>query len=161
MQLKSLLLTAALSLTALAMPTETTTLTSGVARVINNCPSTVYLWSVASTVGDRQTLQPGGQYSEQFRYDPRTGVAIKVGTTPESIGNGAPVLHFSYTLNNGENSIYYDVSSAFGVDPLFSGRVVKVVGDGPNVPSIVWTGPAPSGTRVYFGNTNLILTLCA
>ncbi|KAF2277171.1 uncharacterized protein EI97DRAFT_353482, partial [Westerdykella ornata] len=139
----------------------TTTLTSGSAYVTNKCGFTVYLWSVSSVVGSLQTIPNGATYSERFRYDPLTGIAIKIGTNDRALYTGAPLLHFNYALNPSEGSIYYDLSTVFGFDYGFRGRKFTLKGtEGKNVPSIEWSGGAPSGTRAYFGDTDLTLTLC-
>jgi hypothetical protein len=144
--------------------TPRSALTTGIASVKNNCPFTLYLWSVSSTISPIHTLAANGTgtpYTEPLHYDPATGIAIKIGTTDNALWTGAPLLHFSYALNNAEGSIYYDLSSAFGTDPLLMGRKFVVKGSKPDVPSIEWTGGSPSGTRAYFGDTDLGLTLCA
>lgn len=122
----------------------------------------MYLWSVSSVVGPLQIVPTGATYRERFRYDPATGIAIKIGTTDQALYTAQPLLHFNYALNNAEGSIYYDLSTVFGFDQKFQGQKFVVKGtEGRNVLSIEWYGGAPSGTKAYFGDTDLTLTLCA
>lgn len=161
MQIKAVLTVLALVATTLASATV-----NGEQFVTNKCSSTVYLWEVAasSEPGPVQTIDPSWTYSSALRTRSTSGgVALKVGTTPDALWTGAPTLHLSYTNNN--ESIWYDLSTVFGFDPLFQGKNVSVhgtPGKNPEVPTILWPGsPQPQQVKVYNGNTNLYLVLCA
>jgi hypothetical protein len=167
MYLTSLLTTLTLFTVGFAAPTTTDKRApsdqSNHAQVINKCGFAVYIWHVDSAVGsvNNVTTFP---YSENLSYDPKTGTALKIGTSPTALSTGAPLIHFSYALNPAEGSVYYDLSTVFGLDPAFQGKKFVLKGtEGlvPPVPVIEWSGDGPSGTRAYFGNTDLNLTLCA
>lgn len=85
----------------------------GFARVANNCANTTYAWSVGSSVGDMQTIDSGGVYSEPFRSDPVSGgVSIKVCRTADGLFDGSPQTNFAYSLNG--SLVWYDLSDVFG-----------------------------------------------
>ncbi|KAF2261970.1 hypothetical protein CC78DRAFT_424509, partial [Lojkania enalia] len=86
----------------------------GYATVVNKTPQVLYVMSVSSVTGTTEAIQPGKSWSEPLHYDPQTGIAIKVATTKTGFYNAKPQLIWGYTLNNAENSIYYDLSTTYG-----------------------------------------------
>ncbi|KAJ9326398.1 hypothetical protein DTO027B5_2705 [Paecilomyces variotii] len=95
----------------------------GNAIVHNNCPQPIYVWSVGSSIGPENTVNPGCEYSEVFRTDPSSGgIAIKITRTENGLYDGSAQTDFAYALDN--NGVYYDLSDVFG-DP-FSGTSVVV-----------------------------------
>ncbi|TQV95365.1 Bys1 family protein [Cordyceps javanica] len=134
----------------------------GRAKVYNNCPFEVTLWSVGTDISGPNTLQArGGQYSEQYTRDPKTGGrALKITRERDGLYTGKPQTNFAYTLD--PDRIYYDLSDVFG-DP-FSGHRVQVVPSNRNCQSIVWPdGRPPAGSQVKTctRDSDTTLTLCA
>ncbi|PGH36065.1 hypothetical protein GX50_01077 [[Emmonsia] crescens] len=91
---------------------------AGTARVKNNCPHPVYLWSVANTGNvPSHTINPGGTYDEQYRSNPNGGgISLKISNTPSD----AAVTQFEYTLAGPK--VFYDISNINGY-PLVHGGV--------------------------------------
>ncbi|KAF1836551.1 hypothetical protein BDW02DRAFT_493476 [Decorospora gaudefroyi] len=117
----------------------------GIALVVNNTPSPIYVWSVGGSIGARNDIRPGGGiYWERMHRDERSGgIAIKVTKTPDGLYSGAPQQIFAYNLEG--EQVWYDLSSVFG-EP-FVGYEVKVEMDAGE--SIVWpNGTNPGGSRV-------------
>ena len=143
----------------------TTTITAtGTANVLNLCPNTLYLWSVASNVSDQFTLGPGTTYTEAIHTDPVSGgIAIKITETENGLGIGAPQLIFAYTLNPAENSVYYDLNTVFG-NPI-GGRQHKIETGASGCPSLeLANGTRAEGsakTVACFQDTDLTLRLCS
>lgn len=133
----------------------------GYARVVNRCEHPVYLWSVGSSVGPRQTIKPGGRYSELLHKDPISGgVALKVTTTKNGLYDGSPQTNFAYNLDG--STVWYDLSDVFG-DP-FAGDILKVVPSKTTCPKICWAeGVSPGGSQVKncAASSDVTLTLCA
>lgn len=138
----------------------------GNALVLNNSTSTIYAWSVSSSVGPRQTIVPGrfqfvplcwlrlidsgGLYMEPFHRDPQTGgIAIKITRTADGLFNGDPQQVFAYNLDGAQ--VWYDLSSVFG--DAFIGQRVEVTSDSGG--SIVWpNGTHPSGSQVKVASSD-------
>lgn len=156
---KTFLVSLALTATTLSFPTFPAT--QGSAIIKNSCPFAVHVWSVNSKQGPMVTIPTNGTSSEAFSFDPLTGTAIKISPWDAALYSGAPLLHFSYGLNPQSNYIYYDVSTVLGFDQQFQGKKFTVKGTKENVPAIEWYGGAPSGTRAFQGDTDLVFTLCA
>lgn len=85
---------------------------TGNAIVHNQCPYTVYLWSIANTDSPMQTLAAnGGQYSETYRVNADGGgVAIKMGSDSNRIN----VTQFEYTYESDGSALWYDLSNING-----------------------------------------------
>lgn len=140
----------ALAATALAAPSVI---------VHNNCDFNIFITSVGQTTGNTTAVQPDTLWTEE-EYFQGVGTAIKIALTDAALWTAKPVLHLSYTYKKNE-SIYYDLSTAYGFD--FWGKKITLKGDeGKNVPSIEWNGePSPPHTYAFFGETGLTLEVCA
>lgn len=141
----------ALAATALAAPSVV---------VHNNCDFDIFVTSVGQTTGNTTKVQPDTRWTEE-EYFQGIGTAIKIGRDVAALWTAKPVLHLSYTYKKNE-SIYYDLSTAYGFD--FWGKKITVKGDeGKDVPSIEWNGaPGPIHTYNYsHGETGLTLEVCA
>ncbi|KAJ5688809.1 BYS1 domain protein [Penicillium macrosclerotiorum] len=134
----------------------------GNAVVENHCDSPVYLWSVGSSVGERQTIDPGANYSEELRHDDVSGgIALKITTTENGLYDGSPQTDFAYALSGTE--VFYDLSDVFG-DP-FSGKTLVVNPSVDTCNNICWSGgiaaTAASQTESCTSDSDVTLTLCA
>lgn len=131
----------------------------GSATVVNNCPDSIYVWSVDSTVGPQQTVASGQSYTEQFHTDPQTGIAIKITRTPNGLYDGSGQTNFAYTL--AEPNVFYSLSDVYS-DP-FMGENLSLVPSDSSCPSIVaQNGVPPTGnpTMTCGASANLVLTAC-
>jgi hypothetical protein len=151
-----------LSLFSLLTPSSASGAPHGHAVVINNCADPFYLWSVGGSMGPRQKVEPGDNYSEAIHRDPESGgVAIKVTNGPNGLFNGSPQMIFAYSLAG--NRVWYDLSNVFG-DP-FGNHAVCVEPEKDQCPSICW----PEGTNPGGGNSvktcseggDIVLTVCS
>ena len=135
----------------------------GNAVVTNNCPDPVYLWSVGSSVGPKQTIEHGANYTEPFRHDSTTGgIALKITRNDNGLYDGSAQMTYSYTLDSGDARVWYDLSDVFG-DP-FSGEAVVVKPEDGGCRSICWPeGVSPGGSQVKdcAADGDVGLTLCA
>ncbi|CBX94415.1 hypothetical protein IAQ61_009875 [Plenodomus lingam] len=140
------------------MALAASTALAGTSYVHNKCGYDVYVTSVGATPGPTTKLENATYWSEQ-QYLEDVGTAIKITTEANGLYEAKPVLHFSYTYNEGV-SIYYDLSTIHGYD--FAGKKLRLHGpDDQKVEEIVWDGePKPNHTAVYFGDTSLYLELC-
>jgi len=133
----------------------------GKAVVKNNCKAPVYLWSVGSSVGPRQTIAAGSSYSETLHHDPVSGgIALKITRTANGLYDGSPQTNFAYTLDGSQT--WYDLSDVFG-DP-FSGKGLAVDPSVTSCPDICWSGGvSPGGSQVHdcTSTSDITLTLCA
>ncbi len=134
----------------------------GKAKVVNKCPFEVTLWSVGTDISPAYTLTArGGQYSEQYTRDPKTGGrALKITRERDGLYTGKPQTNFAYTLD--PNQIWYDLSDVFG-DPFLNHRI-QVVSSNSQCQSIVWPdGRPPAGSQVKTctRDSDTTLTLCA
>ncbi|KAF2739637.1 hypothetical protein EJ04DRAFT_559556 [Polyplosphaeria fusca] len=140
-------------------------LASGTAVISNKCGVPVFVTSVDSTVGATTQLTAGATWTEALHYDPKAGIAIKVTTSEDGLYNGSPTLTLGYTLNNGENSVYYDLSSAFGLDPLFAANKLTLATSKASCPSATWdhvTSVPIQNSKACIGDSiDVVLTLCA
>ncbi|KAJ4288223.1 hypothetical protein N0V88_007412 [Collariella sp. IMI 366227] len=132
----------------------------GKARVLNNCDTTVYVWSVGSSVSGPYALSKGGYYGEEFRKDPLTGgKALKVARTADGLYTGAPQTIFAYNLDG--DKVWYDLSDVFG--DAFVGNKLVVASVEQTCPSIIWpTGVPPAGSQVKVctADKDVVFTLC-
>lgn len=152
------------SLPVLSLLAFTTTTLAGSARVWNQCPFDVTLWSVGSSISAPSTIAAnGGIYTEPFTRDPQTGgKALKITLDPNGLYNGAAQTVFAYTLDTGANQVWYDLSDVFG-DAFAGNRVVEQSADG-SCPTIVWesgTPPAGSQVKVCEADSDVQLALCS
>jgi hypothetical protein len=134
---------------------------AGNAIVQNACTDPVYLWSVGSSVGERQTINPGTNYTETLRYDEVSGgIAIKITRTENGLYDGSPQTDFQYALTD---HLYYDLFDVYG-DP-FSGSTLVVHPSIDTCNSICWGGgvraTATSQTEACGTDADITLTLCA
>ncbi|KAJ4154833.1 hypothetical protein LMH87_000108 [Akanthomyces muscarius] len=134
----------------------------GKAKVVNNCNFEVTLWSVGGDISAPHTLAArGGQYSEQYTRDPKTGGrALKITRERDGLYTGKAQTNFAYTLDPGQ--LWYDLSDVFG-DPFARNRV-QVVSSNSQCQSIVWAdGRPPAGSQVKTctRESDTTLTLCA
>lgn len=134
----------------------------GKARVVNNCPFSVTVWSVGSDISPARTLaKSGGVYSETFTRDPKTGGrSLKITLEPNGLFTGKPQTNFAYNLQ--DPVVWYDMSDVFG-DP-FKGRKLVIASANKNCPQIVWAnGVPPAGSQVKNcgASNDVTLTLCA
>ncbi|KAL4782763.1 hypothetical protein BJX76DRAFT_358580 [Aspergillus varians] len=148
---------AVLSITALAPLASAV----GNARVQNNCPDPVYLWSVGGAVSDVHTINPGDTFSEQFHRDPTSGgISLKISPKPDGLYDGSPQLIFAYTLD--PSQVWYDLSTVFGSS--FEGDVLTVTSNNEDCPTVCWpdgTQPAGSQVKTCEPTSDKTLTLCA
>ncbi|KAL4795012.1 hypothetical protein BDV19DRAFT_179452 [Aspergillus venezuelensis] len=132
----------------------------GSAKVHNACDSSVFLWSVGSSVSGVHEIAPGETFSEQYYRDPQTGgIALKITTMPGGLYDGSPQLTFAYTLD--PSQLWYDLSTIFGEG--FAGEVLSVESGG-ECPGICWPdGTQPAGSQVKTCSTDVdqTLTVCA
>jgi len=150
-----------LTLTGLAIATPFAAAV-GNARVVNNCPCTVTLWSVGASITAPYTLAAsGGSYSERFVRDPQTGgKALKITIDADGLFTGKPQTIFAYNLDGGQ--IWYDLSDVFG--DAFAGKKLVEKSSNGACPAIVWsngTPPAGSQVKVCEAGSDVTLTLCA
>ena len=96
-------------------------LTQAKAIVTNNCPFTVYLWSIPNVVGASLTenvpIKSGGHYQEPWRLGSPTnpGVAIKISSRANGINEGADETNFAYAIDPKDDSkIWVDLSQVRG-----------------------------------------------
>ncbi|KAL5387516.1 hypothetical protein PMIN02_008114 [Paraphaeosphaeria minitans] len=131
----------------------------GNAVVLNKCSNTIYAWSVGSSVGAKQTIATGKNFTEPLHSDATSGgIALKITAVDDGLYNGAAQQIFSYSLDGA--SVWYDLSTAFG-EP-FLGKRVTVTSSGS--PSIEWpTGSNPGGSQVKVGinGVDVVFTGCA
>ncbi|KAL4805034.1 hypothetical protein BDV18DRAFT_141791 [Aspergillus unguis] len=150
------------TITALTL-TALTPLVSAVgnAKVHNNCPDPVYVWSVGGSVSEAHKVESGSTYSEQFYRDPSSGgVSLKVARTANGLYDGSPQLNYAYTLD--PTQVWYDLSTVFG--SAFEGEVLSVTSSNEGCPSICWpegTQPAGSQVKTCEPTADETLTLCA
>lgn len=132
----------------------------GNAIVTNHCPSTIYVWSVGSSITNFQAVASNQSYTEQYRNDPVTGgITLKVTAVADGIYIDAPELDYGYTLDN--DTIWYDISDVHG-DP-FTGSTVALVPSIGACQSFIWAdGISPSGinTAPCSSDADMQLTLC-
>ncbi|KAH7383801.1 hypothetical protein BKA66DRAFT_417594 [Pyrenochaeta sp. MPI-SDFR-AT-0127] len=130
---------------------------AGSALVLNNSTAPLYVWSVSSTVGPRQTVVPGALYMEALHRDAKTGgIAIKITKTPNGLYDGSPQQVFSYSLDGAQ--VWYDLSAVFG-EP-FNGQRIEVTSNTGG--SIVWpkgTNPGGSQVKVTSSDENVWFTV--
>lgn len=151
------------------MRTSTAAIISGLAAlaaaesqavVLNNCDSSVYIWSVGSEVEDIGELASGDSWSQDLVRDPVTGgLAIKITTEEDGLYNGAPQLNFAYTLD--PDRVFYDLSDVFGSP--FAGEKVLLEPSDEDCDSIEFSeGSQVSGSEVKScqPKTDLRLHLC-
>jgi hypothetical protein len=145
-----------------ALAVAGTTEAVGRARVVNNCPFAVSVWSVGGQIQGPYRLNAGGGfYAETFFKDPQTGgKALKVTIPADGLYTGAPQTNFAYNLDGA--SIWYDLSDVFG-DP-FVGRRLLISSAQTTCPSINWpngTPPAGSQVKVCTSERDVTFTICA
>jgi hypothetical protein len=132
----------------------------GSARVNNQCPFNVTLWSVGQSVAGPYTLASQGSYAEQFVKDPVTGgKAIKITLDSDGLYDGAPQTTFSYSLDGA--TIWYDLSDVFG--DAFAGNALTETSANTSCPTISWpsgTPPAGSQVKACASGSDITLTLC-
>lgn len=132
----------------------------GNAMITNNCPNTIYVWSVGSSITNSQAVESSQSYTEQYRNDPQTGgITLKVTAVADGIFTGAPELDYGYTLDN--QTVWYDISDVNG-DPFANSTVALVPTDN-TCQSYTWAdGVSPSGinTAPCSSDADLQLTLC-
>ncbi|KAF2097837.1 putative BYS1 domain protein [Rhizodiscina lignyota] len=132
----------------------------GWANVQNNCPETIYVYSVGSSAGTQQTITTGNCYTEQYHNDPTCGgIAIKICLSDGCLWTGAPQTDFSYTLQG--DTVWYDMSDVYG-DP-FKGKRMMVTATNPKCPHIEWSnGVNPGGSQVHecSSDADITLSLC-
>ncbi|KAF2001855.1 hypothetical protein P154DRAFT_414241, partial [Amniculicola lignicola CBS 123094] len=134
-----------LSKTLLTLALTATAQAAAKAYVKNKCGVPLYISTVSSRSSDVQPLPNGGFWTDELKYDPLTGIAIKITSKPDGLATGAPVLHFSYTLGQEDGKTYYDLSSAYGLDDVFEGEKLELHTNWEkNCPVITWLGtPIP------------------
>ncbi|KAF2442106.1 hypothetical protein P171DRAFT_319261, partial [Karstenula rhodostoma CBS 690.94] len=125
----------------------------GNAVVLNKCSSPIYAWSVGSSVGAKQTIATGKNFTEALHSDATSGgIALKITTVDDGLYTGAPQQIYSYSLDGASVWYWdrYDLSTAFG-EP-FLGKRVTVTSSGS--PSIDWPkGSNPGGSQVKVGSS--------
>jgi hypothetical protein len=134
----------------------------GQAKVINNCPFDVSVWSVGAAIaGPWRLAANGGSYGETFVRDPTTGgKALKVTIPADGLFTGAPQSDFAYSLDGAR--IWYDLSDVFG-DP-FAGHKLVVSSTSKGCGTIIWpngTPPAGSQVKVCDSANDVDFVLCS
>lgn len=134
---------------------------AGNAIVQNACTDPVYLWSVGGSVGERQTIDPGANYTETTHYDSVSGgIAIKITRTENGLYDGSPQTNFQYALTD---HLYYDLNDVYG-DP-FSGSTLVARPSIDTCNTICWGGGVramvTSQTEACSTDADITLTLCA
>lgn len=132
---------------------------AGFTIVTNKCDFDVWVTSVSTTPGETKKISPKQSYTEGQYFD-GTGTAIKITRSEKGLWEGKPVLILGYSYTKG-GPIYYDLSSSSGFD--FWGKKLTVRGPkGKGAEELTWDGtPKPNHTAVYWGEVDLMLTLCA
>ncbi|OCL06821.1 hypothetical protein AOQ84DRAFT_267528, partial [Glonium stellatum] len=126
--------------------------------VVNQCLFSVFLWSVDTSIGPMQTITSGSSYYETMHWNPTTGIALKITTTPDGLYNAAPTLIWGYAINPSEKSVYYSLSDAFG-NP-FVGQSVSLSSNPDGAcPNISYPSER-STTKVCQDIYDLVITLC-
>ncbi|EDU41030.1 conserved hypothetical protein [Pyrenophora tritici-repentis Pt-1C-BFP] len=99
-------------------------LTQAKAIVTNNCPFTIYVWSVPDVPhGSRAKNLPiksGGRYQEPWRLGSvkNPGVSIKISSRTNGIYDGADEIDFAYSIDPKDDSkIWVDLSKVRGEPP--------------------------------------------
>lgn len=135
----------------------------GNAVVTNNCADPIYLWSVGGSIGPKQTIESGANYTEPFRRDPASGgIALKITRKDNGLYDGSAQMVYAYTLDSDHKRVWYDLSDVFG-DP-FAGKAVVVKPEHEGCGSICWPkGVSPGGSQVKTCTPkgDLELTVCA
>ncbi|CRG84100.1 hypothetical protein PISL3812_01433 [Talaromyces islandicus] len=149
-----------LALTSILIPL---THAVGNAIILNNCnETTVYVWSVGSSIGKTQTLHRGENFTEEFHYDSTSGgITLKLTTERGGIYQNSPETDYSYTLDTNTTSVWYDISDVNG-DP-FANNTVALIPDSDACESFVWQdGVPPSGIHTASCNADgdVKLILC-
>lgn len=84
----------------------------GNAIVVNNCDNNIFVWSVSGSIGPRQTVAPGDNYTEAIHRDPASGgVTLKITETKNGLWDGSSQMIFAYSLA-GDRTLY-DLSAVF------------------------------------------------
>lgn len=135
----------------------------GNAVIFNNCTdTTVYVWSVGSSIGKTQTLKTGETFTEEFHYDTTSGgITLKVTTERGGIYQNSPETDYAYTLDTNTTTVWYDISDVNG-DP-FANNTVALIPDRDACQSFVWKdGVSPSGihTASCSADGDVKLVLC-
>lgn len=148
-----------LALTGILLPL---THAVGNAIILNNCTdTTVYVWSVGSSIGKTQTLTTGANFTEEFHYDSTTGgITLKITTERGGIYQNSPETDYAYTLDTNTTTVWYDISDVNG-NP-FANKTVALVPDYDSCESFVWQeGVPPEGIHTAScgadGDVKLIL----
>ncbi|KAF2704693.1 hypothetical protein K504DRAFT_389324 [Pleomassaria siparia CBS 279.74] len=130
----------------------------GNAIVINKSPSTFYVWSVGDSVGSRQTVVAGGNYSEPLHRAPNAGgIAVKITKTGE-LSNGVPTQIFSYSLDGA--NVWYDLSTTFG-EPFKGQRITVTSPIGGTIDWPAGSNPGGSQVKVASSEGNVVFTAYA
>ncbi|KAF2465455.1 uncharacterized protein BDR25DRAFT_346014 [Lindgomyces ingoldianus] len=147
----------------LALALTSTSRAASSAMVKNLCSTTVWITSIDSHGGPTTSLQPGQTWSEELHFDPVTGVAIKVTTTKNGLATGKPEIDFTYTLNQPEGMVYYDLSTVNKMDAPFTNGQLLVTTPSVDCPSISWPNSRqpPDDRTEACQITDILLTLCA
>lgn len=151
----------------MTMKIRPTNQTLGHALIHNTCTTTIYLWSVGSTISPQFTIPPNTTYTEAYRRDPASGgIALKITRVQDGLYAAAPQMVFAYNLVG--EQVWYDLSDVFG-DP-FLGSPVRVEyrglageGEEDEEKKIEWEdGVSPGGSmvRVAGAQGDLVLTVC-
>lgn len=134
----------------------------GNAVILNNCTgTTIYVWSVSSSIDNAQTVDSGESYSEQFRHDDKTGITLRITAVSDGIYNNAPETDYAYTLDDNNETVWYDISDVNG-DPFANYSVALVPANGA-CERFVWAGGIPpEGIHTASCNADgdVQLTLC-
>lgn len=134
----------------------------GNAVVLNNCTdTTVYVWSVGSSIGKTQTLHTGENFTEEFHRDSTSGgITLKLTTERGGIFTNSPETDYAYTLDTDTATVWYDISDVNG-DP-FANHTVALLPDHDSCEAFVWQdGVPPQGIHTAScsadGDVKLIL----
>lgn len=147
----------------------------GQAIVHNNCAFPIYLWAVDAqrNPSSGTTVQPGGQYSEQYHTPSSGGVSIKLSTTNSL---ASKVTQFEYTVQSYANNpfLWYDGSNVdcTGAECPFYNYGVNLKASDPSCPTRDCpVGQVCSGFYTLWNDdintlscsqeSNVIMTLCS
>lgn len=112
----------------------------GSAKVVNNCPYDVYLWSVSWDTDGPYTIGCGEEYVEEFDEG---GVCLEIVTDEDDWYDDCEKLIFYYELaDHGE--VYYDLYEKYGHP--FEGDTVALRPEERSCPKEVWDDGMCSGS---------------
>lgn len=124
------------------------------AFITNQCPQSVYVWSVPTNGTANVELSPNGRYEEPWRYGSKEhpGIALKISTEPNGIYTGKDEINFAYSIDpHNPKHIWVDLSPVRG--STFKSNVTF------HTPKHMFTSADVHTSRCQ-SNDNIELVLC-